>query len=93
MTVDYEQYRKDKIEYFAKHKKWSEPATNLVQPYRRYLVEYPFKDGAHWYESRELVERTEAVRTDGWTVLKEIWKIEYWTTEQASKTFYMEASI
>lgn len=42
MTVDYEQYRKDKIEYFAKHKKWSEPATNLFTSAAGYCSEERF---------------------------------------------------
>lgn len=95
MTVTYNTYENDKLEFINKHTKGkyeceihTSPMVNNV-----YHKEYCFSDGAVFYERTELVNEYVDAEAHGIKMLfpAQFYKTEYWSTEQPSRYFYEKA--
>lgn len=90
MLVTSHEYEEDKKLFFRKHKNNFECETqgSSAEYYRK---TYTFKDGAVWYEvmTKEEVEDTVEIYKCNVKVKADMFKTEYWNTDDAaSKIFY-----
>lgn len=92
MTTTYREYNEEITKFAQKHNKKSECRiyTSGMEN-NRYHKEYCWADGANWYEVTELITEDVTVEVHGltFTTTVEMWRTEYWSTEDSkSKYFY-----
>lgn len=95
MTVKYNEYNKDRENFFKKHKYDYECNTSSMNEYGVYHKEYMFSDGAVWFErmSPEYEKVEVTVDVKGVTIETELevklFCTEFWNTDTGvSKKYY-----
>lgn len=92
MTVTYEEYDKDKRNFFKKHNNDFKVTTSPMDEYGRYFKEYSFSDNAVWYESMSPTyeKGTVEIKKVSVEVQVKMFRTEYWNTEDSKSKFYYQ---
>ena len=92
MTVNYEEYIREKMEFMKKHDHDYFTETSPMNEYGEYWKTYTFKDGAIWYEKMSShFEQVEVVVLGAkCKVDVKLFRTEFWNTEQPTSKFYYE---
>ena len=92
MTVDYNGYMNEKIEFISKHNHDFIVETSPMDDYGCYYKTYIFADGAMWYEkmSPQTVPAIAEAHGVKCKVDVKLFCTEFWSTESGSKFYYTE---
>lgn len=96
MTVNYEEYRKIKKNFFNRHNGEFKTFTSPMDKYGTYHKEYVFEDGATFYEvmspefaSKEVEVEIKMVKIVSNVEVK-LFKTEFWSSDDAVSRCYYE---